>query len=103
MIKPVFSILIPIYNCELFIEETITRLFSQDLKETEIIIRDDCSTDGTWDKLLELNKKFNFKIFRNEVNQGMCNNWNLLYIDAQGDYILKLDADDIFFPELLIS
>ena len=52
------SILIPVYNCEQFIEETIIRLYSQDLKETEIIVRDDSSTDTTWSKLLQLNKQY---------------------------------------------
>ena len=95
------SILIPVYNCEQFIEETIIRLYSQDLKETEIIVRDDSSTDTTWSILLQLNKQYPFKLYKNHVNLGMCNNWNRLYEDAKGDYILKLDADDIFFPEMI--
>ena len=97
------SILIPVYNCEQFIEKTITRLFSQELKETEVIVRDDCSADNTWSKLLQLNKQYPFNLYKNDVNQGMCNNWNLLYEDAKGDYILKLDADDIFFSEMIPS
>ncbi|HTN20032.1 MAG TPA: glycosyltransferase family 2 protein [Pelobium sp.] len=98
MYTPKISIVIPCYNTIDFIEETINSVFAQDYPDKEIIVRDDCSTDGTWELLLELNQKTGIAIYRNEHNLGMCENWNRLFKDANGDLILKLDADDVLAP-----
>lgn len=101
MYKPKISVLIPCYNAVEFIEETVDSVTKQNYSNLEIIVRDDSSTDGTWELLLELRKKFPIKTFRNTVNLGMCGNWNQLFKDADGDLILKVDADDILAPDFL--
>lgn len=97
------SILIPTYNCKEFIEETLQYVFKHKLSNFEVIVRDDCSVDGTWEILQRLQHLFNFKLFRNETNMGMCKNWNALFNDASGTYILKVDADDIIFTDKINS
>jgi glycosyltransferase involved in cell wall biosynthesis len=95
MLNPKISIVIPCYNTFSFIEETIDSVIIQDYPNMEIIVRDDVSTDGTWELLLSISQKMPIKIYRNPFNLGMCGNWNQLLKDASGDFILKLDADDV--------
>jgi glycosyltransferase involved in cell wall biosynthesis len=92
---PLISVCIPTFNAVLFIEETIDSVITQDYPNIEIIIRDDVSTDGTWELLLSISENIPIKIHQNERNLGMCGNWNQLFKDANGEFILKLDADDV--------
>lgn len=101
MTQPLISIIIPCFNATDFIEETIDSVIKQDYPNMEIIVRDDVSTDGTWELLLSISQKMPIKIYRNQYNLGMCGNWNQLLKDASGDLILKLDADDVLAKGLL--
>lgn len=103
MYRPKVSILIPCYNAANYIEETINSIINQVYPYKEIIIRDDCSTDGTWDLLKKLSKVLPLKIYQNQKNLGMCGNWNKLFDDANGEMILKLDADDILESKFLTN
>ena len=95
MYKPRVSVLIPCFNAVEYIEETVKSVISQDYPNLEIIIRDDCSTDRTWEKVMRLSEIFPIKTYQNINNLGMCGNWNKIFEDATGDFFLKLDADDI--------
>lgn len=55
--NPLVSIVIPVYNRELYIEDAIRSAISQTYQNIEIIIVDNCSTDSTWDILNEWEKK----------------------------------------------
>ena len=75
--NPLVSIVIPVYNRELYIEDAIRSAISQTYQNIEIIIVDNCSTDSTWDILNEWEKKDNrIKIFQNDSNIGPVLNWN---------------------------
>lgn len=93
------SIIIPAYNCKNFIEQTIKQLFNFPFPDLEVIVRDDCSTDGTYELLLGLQEKYLFILNRNEINLDKSITTNRLYNECNGDYFLKLDADDILFIE----
>lgn len=100
--RPLVSVLIPCYNSLKTIDNTIKSVLDQSYNHLEIIINDDCSTDGTYQYLVENYGHLSFlKINRNEVNLGMCANWNKLFSLANGEYWLKLDADDILKKEFL--
>lgn len=90
------SIIIPLYNKERFIDNTLNSVFNQSFKNFEIIIIDDVSTDRSMDivnKLNEENPGF-LKILKNQSNQGVGYTRNQGLKRAVGDYILFLDADD---------
>jgi glycosyltransferase involved in cell wall biosynthesis len=93
---PLVSILIPAYNKEHWIAETIQSALAQTWKSTEIIIVDDGSRDNTW----EIVKAFQSKIVKvsKQENQGACSARNNAYSLAQGSYIQWLDADDTLDP-----
>jgi glycosyltransferase involved in cell wall biosynthesis len=94
---PLVSILIPAYNKEEWIAETIESALAQTWNNKELIIIDDGSTDST----LEVIRRFESKIVKvfPQENQGVCAARNKAYSMAQGSYIQWLDADDLLHPQ----
>jgi glycosyltransferase involved in cell wall biosynthesis len=91
------SIIIPAYNAEKWIRETIISAKSQTWAKKEIIIVDDGSTDNTLSIIQSLEAKY-IKIIK-QNNAGPCAARNSALSYAQGDYIQYLDADDILAPD----
>ena len=91
------SVCILTYNHEKYIEECINSIINQETTFSfEIIVSDDCSSDGTWEILLKYKEKYPdlIKIHRNEENIGGCSNYNILIEMAECKYIAYLDGDD---------
>src|SRR5580693_5980341 len=94
--KPLVSILIPAYNAEKWIIESVQSAIGQTWERKEIIVLDDGSTDRT----AEIAKRFGSKIkLISTENRGLCAAVNHAYSLSQGDYIQELDADDILLPD----
>ena len=94
--KPLVSIVIPIYNVEKYIRQTIQSVQNQTYKKIEIICVDDGSTDSTVEILRELGANDSrIKIIEQE-NQFAGVARNNGKSQATGDYIMFLDSDDIF-------
>ena len=92
--NPKISVIIPVYNGELFIERTIRSVLAQEVPVHEIIVMDDGSTDKT-PVILE---KFKGRILvKRTANQGAASARNQGVSWATGDYIAFLDADDVWF------
>lgn len=92
-----FSLVIPTYNGERYIEKALLSVLNQTRKPDEIIITDDNSTDATWD----ICKKYKnyIKLFKNkEGPSGFVNGWNKAIMHANGDYISILHQDDLLEP-----
>lgn len=92
------SIVLCTYNGEKFIREQIDSLLSQTVPIYEIIIQDDCSTDGTWNILRDYQslRPDIIKLFRNEHNLFWNQNFYSAIQKATGDYIALCDQDDIW-------
>jgi glycosyltransferase involved in cell wall biosynthesis len=100
--KKLVSILVPVYNRENLIEETVNSGLSQTYENIEIIIVDNQSTDGTWkilEKLASQDKRI--KIFQNNTNIGPVRNWKRCIDEASGEYGKILWSDDLIAPEFL--
>ncbi len=96
------SILIPVYNREDLIEETVQSARNQTYENIEIIIVDNKSTDNTWSVLERLAKEDSrIKIFQNETNIGPVRNWKRCIDEASGEYGKILWSDDLIAPEFL--
>lgn len=110
MIKPLISVIIPVYNCEKTIAVAIDSIIKQTYKNLEIIVVDDKSTDGTRaivEEIVEKNQnvklvtgsddpyRFDIKLNRN-VNAGYSAR-NTGFGHARGEYITFQDADDASF------
>lgn len=96
------SIITPTYNSIQFIEETIRSIIKQTYQNWELLITDDCSTDGTWTLLKEYVKRDGrIKIFRLDVNSGAGVARNNSIKHAKGQYIAFCDSDDQWKPNKL--
>ena len=95
--KPLVSILIPAYNAEQWLPDTLRSAIAQTWDRKEIIVVDDGSTDQT----LVIARQFEsdcVKVFT-QKNQGAAATRNNAFSLSQGDYIQWLDADDLLGPE----
>ncbi|WP_367772870.1 glycosyltransferase family 2 protein [Flavobacterium sp. WC2421] len=100
--QPLVSILIPTFNSEKFISESIRSVQNQTYTNWEIILVDDCSTDSTLCLVEELAIKDNrIQYSRLEKNSGTGVARNSALALAKGQYIAFLDADDLWKPEKL--
>ena len=98
----IVSVLMPAYNCERFIGEAIESVLNQTFTNFELVIIDDCSTDGTWDVILSYAKKdARIKAFQNEKNLKIVKTRNRLFDLASGKYYAIFDADDVMVPTRL--
>jgi glycosyltransferase involved in cell wall biosynthesis len=95
--KPLVSILIPAYNAQDWITETLHSAVAQTWPRKEIIVVDDGSTDGT----LAIVRRFESEGVKvtTQANQGAAATRNRAFSLSQGDLIQWLDADDILHPE----
>ena len=98
---PFFSIIIPLYNKEDLIEQTISGVLNQSFTDFEVIIVNDGSTDNSLKKIAPL-VDARFKIL-NQENKGASHARNLGINNAQGKYIALLDADDIWLKNHLLE
>ena len=96
---PILSVLMPVFNSELFVAEAIESILKQTFKDFEFLILDDASTD----KSLEIIKNYEskdsrIKVYQNEKNLGVVESRNKLINLSKGKYIAWLDSDDIALP-----
>ena len=94
MSEPLISILIPLYNAELYIEDTIRSVLKQSYSNLEIIIVDDRSTDASVSKASRFTDP-RIRLIVNEKNMGPEKNWNNALILATGQYIKLVCSDDL--------
>lgn len=87
------SILIPCYNSEVYISETIQSALNQTWPNIEIIIVDDGSSDESY-TIAKSFESYNVKVYQQQ-NSGTCVARNLAFEKSSGDYIQYLDADDL--------
>lgn len=90
-----YTVIIPTYNVEEYIERTIKSVLSQTYKNIEIILINDGSTDGTIDVLKSFEKKDDRIIVIDKVNGGVSSARNVGIDKSSGDYLYFLDGDDV--------
>ena len=92
------SIIIPLYNAELYIEKCIMSLLNQTLKDIEILVIDDCGSDNSVQVVNKLKQKHDeadiIKIVSMPVNSGAAASRNYGLQIATGEYVGFMDADD---------
>ena len=96
------SIIVPVYNAEQFLEETICSVIRQEFRDWELLLVDDCSTD----KSAEIAEACaardeRVKLICQAKNQGAAAARNRGVKEAEGRYIAFLDADDLWKPQRL--
>lgn len=100
--KNTISIIMPAYNSETTIEESINSVLYQTYKNWELIIVNDCSIDNT-EKIIDsyINKDSRIKKIKTLENSGVSKARNLAISNCIGNYIAFLDSDDLWLPTKL--
>jgi glycosyltransferase involved in cell wall biosynthesis len=96
---PNVSIIIPAFNREPFISESIESALKQTFSDFEIIVIDDGSTDKTVEVAQKYSDDHRVNIMRNEKNLGIANTRNKAVRMARGKYIAMLDSDDVWIDK----
>ena len=99
MASPAISVIIPMYNTEKYIEDCLESLLAQTFKNFEVIVVDDCSTDGGVDVVKSFMRQFGGRLRlvtlkKNSGNFGYTAR-NTGFNLARGEYIFFMDADDM--------
>lgn len=100
--KPKISVLMAVYNAETYLPEAIDSILKQTFSDFEFIIIDDGSTDRTTEILQQYsNKDSRIRCFQNAENHGLATSLNRGIEIARGNYIARMDGDDISLPNRL--
>lgn len=97
--NPLISVIIPCYNGEKFISESIESVIAQSYKNWELIVVDDGSTDKSKVLVRLCSGDRRVKLVENECNIGIPKTKNRGLSIARGDYVAFLDQDDVWMPE----
>lgn len=95
---PKITVLMPVYNCELYIKEAVESVLNQSYSDFELLIIDDASTDKTV-SIIKTYADSRIQLIEKPLNTGYTNSLNLGLELAQGIYIARMDGDDISMPE----
>ncbi|QTE74988.1 glycosyltransferase family 2 protein [Clostridiales bacterium FE2010] len=100
MIDGLVSVIMPSWNTERFIANSIQSVINQTYQNWELIIVDDCSTDDT-DNVVAGFSDERIRYLKNEKNCGAALTRNRALREAKGEWIAFLDSDDLWMPEKL--
>lgn len=95
---PALSVVLPTYNGERHLRETVQAILSQTFTDFELLILDDGSSDGTLESLSAI-ADARVRIHRNAVNLGLPTNMNIGLALATGKYVARVDQDDLPTPD----
>ncbi|MDR1952202.1 MAG: glycosyltransferase family 2 protein [Elusimicrobiota bacterium] len=102
MQEPLVSVIIPAYNHEKYVQESIHSIINQTYKNIELLVLDDGSKDNTWTKICQMKelceKRFVRVDFDAWQNQGICLTLNKMIDKAKGKYIYLIASDDLAKP-----
>jgi glycosyltransferase EpsE len=100
--KPLISIVMPVRNASLFLMEAVESIRNQTYNNWELIAVDDCSFDDSYEILRRFSKRDKrIKLFRNKKCLGVSATANFALKRAKGNFIARMDADDVSFPDRL--
>ena len=100
--QPLVSVIMPAYNAEEYISEAVQSVMAQTYTNWELLILDDCSTDGTADKarcFSDLDPRIT--LYSNPKNIGVALTRNKGMALAKGSWVALLDSDDIWHKDKL--
>jgi len=96
---PLVSVIIPAYNAEAFIRQTLESVLSQTYKNIEVLVVDDGSKDRTPEIVQSFAQKDERVRLLQQSNAGVAAARNLAIANSTGEFIAPIDADDIWYPQ----
>jgi glycosyltransferase involved in cell wall biosynthesis len=96
---PLISVCMPVYNAERYVAQAIESILNQTLGDFEFLILDDGSSDGSLDKIRRYAERDERIRVTSRANKGLVTSLNEQIDQARGQFLARMDADDIAFPE----
>lgn len=94
--QPLVSVMVTAYNCREYIDGCIQSVVDQTYDNIEVVIMDDHSADGTYERLQNwVSLHHNMRLFRNPENLGYLRTFNVGITKCTGDFISFIDSDDL--------
>ena len=97
---PLVSVLMPVYKTAPYLREALDSILAQTFTDFELIVLDDCSPDNA-ERVLDEYEDSRIVRYKGERNQGLANVLNIGIEMARGQYIARMDSDDISRPNRL--
>ena len=101
--NPLFSIIVPIYNVERYLEQCIESVLAQDYSNYELILVDDGSPDNSIDICIKYAKQYSNIVVIHKINGGVSDARNAGIQIARGEYLMFLDSDDYWEGKTILS
>lgn len=98
---PLVSVIVPVYNVEQYLDECLNSIRQQTYRNIEIIVVEDCSTDGSLNTLAKHLEDPRVKLIQHERNSGLSAARNTGIDAAQGEFIMFVDSDDLVHLSLI--
>lgn len=100
-VAPRVSVVIPTYNSERYVMDTLWSILEQDYTQFEVLIMNEYGSDDRTRKCVELFGDGRVQFIQNETKLGLAKSLNLGFRMAKGEYIARADADDIYSTDRL--
>ncbi len=100
MAAPLVSVIMPSFDAERFIAESIDSVIAQTVEDWELIVVDDASTDATTAIVADYRRRDSrIRLIPQQTNRGVATARNLGLDQAQGELVAFIDSDDVWYPE----
>src|SRR5690606_22898438 len=101
-LKPTVTVLLGVYNGGVHLDQAIRSIIHQTYEDFEFLIIDDASTDGSYDLIQSwADRDKRIRLLRNNTNKGLGYTLARGVQEARGEWIARMDADDVAFPHRL--
>lgn len=101
---PLISVVIPVYNHEQFIAQSLESVLSQSYPNLQVIVSDDKSSDNSLSIIEEYASKDNrIEVLYHEKNLGICGNFNSLFNAVKGEFVAFFSGDDVMLADKLLK
>ena len=97
---PEITVLMPVFNNEKYLKQAIESILAQTYKDFELLIIDDGSTDGS-NNIIQSFTDSRIRLVKNDTNEGLIKTLNKGIELAKGEFIARMDGDDIALPKRL--
>jgi len=100
--RPTVSFIMPVYNCEVYLAQSLDSIRAQTFEDWELIAVDDCSTDGSMQMLKAYERRDpRIRAFRQHANRGVGGTLDRAVGEARGELIARMDGNDVAHPQRL--
>lgn len=97
---PLVSVVLPAFNAASYLEDALASVLNQTFADFELVFVDDGSTDGT-DQIVDRFEDSRIQYYRNATNRGVVESLNIGIERSHGEFVARMDADDIASPRRL--